>query len=145
MVVVIDANVLISACLNMQSTIASVIMQHSNTDFVIPSYLFKEFKKNVPRICNSLSLSTVLFNQNLTVLLQNIVTVNEDEISDEIFSEAYLLTKNIDEKDTPYVAMALALSALLWTGDMKLYRGLKRKDFQLAVTTSELKEILKGI
>jgi predicted nucleic acid-binding protein len=145
MVVVIDANVLISACLNMQSNIASIIMQHRNTDFVIPSYLFQEFKKNAPRICKSLGLSIALFNENVSLLLQHIVTVNEDEIVDEIFSEAYQLTKSIDENDTPYVAMALALSALLWTGDMKLYRGLKRKGFQLAVTTRELKEILKGL
>jgi hypothetical protein len=35
--------------------------------------------------------------------------------------------------------------ALLWTGDVKLIRGLRRKGFNNTVTTKELKEIIKGL
>ena len=59
--------------------------------------------------------------------------------------QAQTITKNIVEKDAIYVAFTIALDALLWTGDLKLYRGLRRKGFTNIVTTAQLKEIIKGI
>jgi len=39
------------------------------------------------------------------------------------------LCKDIDESDTPFVALTIELKALLWTGDKKLKEGLKKKGF----------------
>jgi len=38
------------------------------------------------------------------------------------------LTKNVDEFDTPFVALSLELASPLWTGDKKLIKGLKQKE-----------------
>ncbi len=56
-----------------------------------------------------------------------------------------ILTKRVDEKDTLYVALTIALEAVLWTGDMKLYRSLRRNNFMSIVNTKELLQIIKGI
>ena len=43
---------------------------------------------------------------------------------------AYNLCKTVDLKDTPFVALAIELNAMLWTGDKKLIEGLSKLDFQ---------------
>ena len=43
---------------------------------------------------------------------------------------AYALCSDIDETDTPHVALALELDGALWTGDNTLKSGLERKGFE---------------
>ncbi len=42
---------------------------------------------------------------------------------------AYQLCQDIDETDTPHIALTIELDGLLWTGDKKLKQGLERKGF----------------
>ncbi|MDZ7263984.1 MAG: PIN domain-containing protein, partial [candidate division KSB1 bacterium] len=65
----------------------------------------------------------------LNSILKKINFVNEDFISIENWQEAFRLCSDIDQKDTPFVALALELNAMLWTGDNKLKRGLIAKGF----------------
>ena len=50
-------------------------------------------------------------------------------IADESVRQAYELCKDIDEKDTPFVALTIELNGLLWTKDDTLKDGLKKKGF----------------
>ena len=50
--------------------------------------------------------------------------------------------KNADERDDHYVALALHLRCPLWTGDKKLVTGLRKKGFELVMTTEELRKKL---
>jgi predicted nucleic acid-binding protein len=43
--------------------------------------------------------------------------------------EAYSLCKDVDEKDTPFVAMAIAMECNIWTRDEELKNGLRSKGF----------------
>lgn len=70
---------------------------------------------------------------------------SDDLIDDESLDKAFTLTKNIDEKDTIYVAFAIALDALFWTGDVKLKNALGKKGFTNSVSTKQLNEIIKGL
>jgi predicted nucleic acid-binding protein len=45
------------------------------------------------------------------------------------WAKAFRLCRDVDEKDTPYVAPALELDAKFWTNDNKLKIGLKKKGF----------------
>ncbi|MBI4315926.1 MAG: hypothetical protein HY679_08320 [Chloroflexi bacterium] len=54
----------------------------------------------------------------------------EDLIAPEHRKSAYALCRDVDEADTPHVALALELDALLWTGDKRLKGGLENKGFQ---------------
>ena len=66
-------------------------------------------------------------------------------IDEQSFDKALLLTKHIDEKDTIYIAFAIALDGLFWTGDIKLKNALSKKGFTNSVSTKQLNEIIKGL
>lgn len=61
--------------------------------------------------------------------LHKITFINEETISLENFIEAYKLCGNIDEKDTPFVALTLETEGEFWTKDDALKRGLIKKGF----------------
>lgn len=51
-------------------------------------------------------------------------------ITEENQLKAISLCKEIDEKDTPYIALALEMEIPLITQDKKLYNGLQKADFK---------------
>lgn len=63
------------------------------------------------------------------VLLRRVSFYKEDLISRENLTNAYALCHDVDEADTPHVALTLELDGLLWTGDKKLKDGLRLKGF----------------
>lgn len=71
---------------------------------------------------------------------QEYTLINEEIIPCQIFQKAQSLCSDVDEKDTPFVAMSLFLDAPLITGDKKLIKGLKEKGFEKIIT---LKSVLK--
>ena len=66
--------------------------------------------------------------------------ISEELISRESFQKAYSLTKDVDENDTPFVALTIELSAILLTGDKRLTEGLRAKGFEETITARELFE-----
>lgn len=73
-------------------------------------------------------------------LISKINFIDDILVSDEELKLAYALTKDIDEDDTPFVALANSLSAYLWTGDKKLLKGLASKQFKRIISTEQLHE-----
>jgi len=69
--------------------------------------------------------------------------VSEELISKRSWNKAFALTKDIDEDDTPFVALAIELNAKLWTGDKVLSKGLAKKDSDIIVTMADLKKFNK--
>lgn len=67
-----------------------------------------------------------------------IVLVDEQLIPNEIWLASYELTRSIDEDDTPFVALAIYLDAYLWTGDLKLVKGLRKKGFDQIRLTKDM-------
>lgn len=65
----------------------------------------------------------------LNKILENIQFVRGKVISKENRLTAFNLCKDIDEKDTPFIALAIEIDAYVWTGDKKLKEGLKKKGF----------------
>ena len=59
-------------------------------------------------------------------------------------SEAIEIARQFDEKDAPYIALALKLNVPIWTGDKKLIEfGLKTGKY-LALDTQAVEKLLKG-
>lgn len=69
--------------------------------------------------------------------------VSEELISKRSWNKAFALTKDIDEDDTPFVALAIELNAKLWTGDKVLSKGLAKKGSEIIVTMADLKKFNK--
>ena len=146
MVVVIDANLLISAALTPRGIIADFIFSNLyKVQFIAPAFILAETKANEIRICAKNKIDISDFRQNLQFVLSKIMLIDDDEISDTIFKKAFDLTKIIDTKDTIYIALAISFDALFWTGDLKLLRALKRKGYNQIITTSDFGLILKGL
>lgn len=146
MTVIVDANIVITGIVNPYGPIPLIINLNSSTiDFVVPDYLIEEINSHKAKICKLTETSPVLFEQLKNDVLSKTLLFSTDTISQEDIKKAERLTSSIDVKDTWYVAFAIALDALLWTNDLKLYKGLRRKGFSNIVTTKELKEIIKGI
>ena len=60
-------------------------------------------------------------------LLSRVEFVSETSIPIGTWMEAYRLCRDVDEKDTPYVALALYAKAEIWTDDRELKDGLRAK------------------
>ena len=73
-----------------------------------------------------------------SLVLSKITFISEELIFEENWKKAYNLTIDVDENDTPFVALALQLNAKLWSGDKKLNKGLLLKQSAVIYSTQEL-------
>ncbi len=109
--------------------------------FFAPELLKEELKRYASKIA-VLSKLDPSDSANLEQLILSTITfVAEELISEQSWSEAFVLTKGIDEDDTPFVALAIELQAKLWTGDKVLLKGLSKKgSANILINTAELKK-----
>src|SRR5690606_38616997 len=70
--------------------------------------------------------------------LSKLSFINEELIPEKTWIGAERLTMEVDVDDTDFVALANYLKAGLWTGDKKLYEGLKTTPFLKVYNTEEM-------
>ena len=70
--------------------------------------------------------------------------INEQLIPEKTWLAAEALTIDIDVDDLDFIALTNHLKGRLWTGDKKLYNGLKKKNFKKIINLSELVELRKS-
>lgn len=126
--VVIDTNVVFKALRLKYSSIREVLNQ-GTYHFYAPKFLLVEIFKHKEKLLRNNKQPEDEFYEYLNLLLQRITFVNEDIISIGNYLEAYRLCKDIDEKDVPFVALAIQLGCELWTYDEPIREGLKQKGF----------------
>ena len=79
MVVVVDANILISAILNINGRIANLIFSNSLAiDFVVPAFIQTELKVNKIKLCRENNITIDQFNKNIVLLLTQILILDDD-------------------------------------------------------------------
>lgn len=146
MTIIIDANILISAAINPESFIGTTLLvQNPNVDFVLPAFANEEALIHKSRICKTLLIEEQFFENNLEAINTLCLGFSIEAIHPKYSKAAIKIVEKIDPKDAIYVAFSLALDALIWTGDLKLYKALRKKGFQNIITTTDLKRIIKGI
>ena len=126
--IVVDTNIVFSALLRTQSSFADILLGTENRFFVCEQVIIELFKLK-EKLVKTSQLSEDEIVHYYQILLRHLNLYKEDLISLGNRAAAYLLCKDIDEDDTPHVALTLELNGLLWTGDKKLKEGLKRKGF----------------
>lgn len=126
--VVIDSN-LIFAALTAKASQTRAIILNSHDKFFTPNYLISEVFKYKNEILKKSKASEEETYEYFLKVLANINFINEDNISTGNFIEAYRLCKDIDEKDTPFVALCLEMDYELWTRDEQLKNGLRKNGF----------------
>jgi len=142
--IVVDTNIVFSTLLNPKSTIGEILMNlQDKFKFFGPELLIDELARYAPKIAAYTKLTPHQLTQIEQLVLTNVTLVSEELISERSWLEAYELTKDIDEDDTPFLALALELNSRLWTGDKVLAKGLQNKGSNLIISTAEMKAILK--
>lgn len=76
-----------------------------------------EIFKHKERILQKSKATADEVNDVLYKILHKLTFINEESISLANFIEAHRLCSNIDENDTPFVALTLELQGELWTND----------------------------
>ena len=126
--VVIDTNVVFKALRLKYSSIREVLNQ-GTYHFYAPKFLLVEIFKHKEKLLRNNKQPEDEFYEYLNLLLQRITFINEDIITIGNYLEAYRLCKDIDEKDVPFVALAIQLGCELWTYDEPIREGLTQKGF----------------
>jgi len=121
---IVDTNLIFSALISSSSSIRDTLLE-SRLEFHAPNYIITELFKYKERMLKYSKLSESDFYAYLNGLVERIRFTPLDFISLESRQKAYELCKDVDIKDTPFVALAIELDVPLWTGDKKLMRGLR--------------------
>lgn len=134
--IVVDSNIIFSALIFKDSTNRKILQKPLL--FVTPEYALKEIEVHLPLIikkCASRKVSEKEVRFAVDTILSNIIFI-PDESYKPFIKEAVKLMKNIDEKDSPFIAVAMALNLPLWSNDKAL-----KKQKRVPIYSTE--EILK--
>ena len=139
MKIVVDTNIIFSALLNSNSTIADLLFNSGETfDFYSCSYMHNEIQKHWDRLKKISKLSEEQLQISFTKVISKLTFISEEIIPVETWLASEQLTTGIDVDDTDFVALTKFLRANLWTGDKVLYNGLKKLNFKKLLNTTEL-------
>ena len=142
MKIVVDTNIIFSGLLSPNGTISDLLLNSSNTfNFYSPTYLLDELenhKKKLLKVSGLLEKELDFLQRNL---FKKIDLIDLESIRESTWQKAFELTKNVDEFDTPFIALALEMDSPLWTGDKKLINGLDKKGVDWVLTTEIITEI----
>ena len=139
--VIVDTNIIFSAILSQQGKIHDLLMnsEHEFT-FFTPTFMIEELDTHHEKLKKISGLNDSEISFLKRTLFHHIEFIDPEIIRHESWLKGFDLIKNIDEKDTPFIALTLDIEGYLWTGDKKLGSGLKQKGINLTLTTDELFE-----
>ena len=146
MKIIIDTNLVFSALLKPDSSIGKHILNgEQKLQLFSCNFLKIELEKHHDKLIKLSKLSPSELSEVKEILTHKITFVDERLLPPQLLLQTENLLLSIDIKDTPFVALAIYLKAKLWTGDMKLYRGLKAKNFEDVLTSAELSQIFDDL
>ena len=126
--VIVDTNIIFSALRSKKSSLRGILLKEEYS-FHAPNYIIFEIFKHKEDIFKKAKASEDEIYEFLNLVLQKIHFISEEFVSKENRIKAYKLCKDVDEDDTPFVALSLEFEAKLWTGDKKLKKDLTLKGF----------------
>jgi len=140
--IVVDTNIIFSGLLSPNGTISDLLLNSSNTfDFYSPTYLLDELENHKKKLLKISGLSENELDFLQRKLFKKIDLIDLESIRESTWEKAIELTKNVDEFDAPFIALALEMDSPLWTGDKKLIKGLHKKGIDWILTTEIITEI----
>ncbi len=146
MTIIPDSNIIISALINENGTEFNLATNApSAIQFATPSFLIDEVRSKIAKISKLTQNSEFDILANLETLLAPFIILFEKDLANESIDRAIKLVSTIDLKDALFVAVTIHCNGILWTGDLKLLRGLRRKGFTQIITTKELVQIISGL
>jgi predicted nucleic acid-binding protein len=137
--IIVDTNIIFSAIINSNGKIGNILFNSYN-DLVLysPEFMRYEIQHYHDKLMKAAKLTEQQLLEAEYRIISQIELISEELIKKSSWEYAYELTKDIDEDDTPFVALTIELNGLLWTGDKKLIKGLKNKGWNSAYSTSDM-------
>jgi len=126
--VVVDTNILMSSLLKHTSEFLETL-RSTEHQFYICELPIIELFKHKEKIIKYSELSEDEITKVYYFLLKKLNIFKEDLIERSNWKKAYELCKDVDETDTPFVALTLEVDGLLYSGDQRLKKHLKAKGF----------------
>jgi len=123
---VIDSNILFAAIISSREIYFELI---KNFDLYTLDFALKEIEKYEELILKKTKLSRKELSNFLIRLFKGITILPSIVIDKYSKQKALELCKDVDEKDTPFIALAIELGIPFVTNDKKLYRALSKKEF----------------
>jgi len=128
MIVILDANVFVSALLRDSET--RRILISSDDVFLFPEIILEEIEGNRDELLKKSGLTNEEFDGLINRLL-NYVSVISLDVLLPYRDEAYKVIGEIDVKDVPYIAAALAFDgSVIWSNDRHFEKQARIKVFK---------------
>lgn len=140
MKIIVDTNIVFSALLSKKND-SKFFLVTTSYEIYSCNYLYVELSKHREKMQNLSKLSEDELLQQMDKILSRINFVNNNVIPTNFFYTAFNICKNIDENDTPFIALSLFLDGYLLTGDKNLYKNINNTDLK----TITLQEILNKL
>ena len=141
MKLVADANIAFSCILTPLGVVGSLVLDpYSQLQLVAPEMLISEISLHRPKLQKLLHLNLAELSELETLVFSRFEVIPNGAISATCWEKAAALVAGIDERDDHYVALSLQLGHPLWTGDLKLHRGLRDRKFTSVLTTEEVRK-----
>lgn len=142
---IVDSNIIWALAYNVKSEIGQFIMASNSEDIRLyaPEYLKVELENHIDKI---VQLSGQTKEQIISVLelaYKKLNFISDEQIPYEFYAKALPLVRDIDMDDIVFVALNEYLDQLLWTGDMKLLKGLRAKGYKKVVSFADVKKIVE--
>jgi predicted nucleic acid-binding protein len=138
---VVDTNIIISALITPEGTISRLLLQDlADSQLISPHFLFDEIISKYDKIQSITQLSDEDLKELFYLLIKHIDFIDNDLISCENQKKAFTLVSDIDKKDLLFVALSIQTGFSLWSGDLKLVKGLKTRGFASVLETKEIVE-----
>ena len=103
---VIDTNVFMAGLL--KDSIVRKVLSSENIQFFIPEHALDELEKHKNTLIKKSNINAAEFDEMVSLLLENIELVPESKIKAK-FNEAEDVMKDIDIKDSPFMAAVLSI------------------------------------
>ena len=136
---IVDANIVFSGILNTDGKIGDLLVNSGKYfRFIAPDFLRAEIRKHHGRLVKISGMSIDEVMEAEYQICKDIAFISEEQISISNWKSAEKLVADIDPKDAIYIALAKQFKCKIWSGDMKLMKGLARKGFTRFITTAKL-------
>ena len=106
-----------------------------------PDFVFLEIEKYEDRIIKKTKLQDT-FKDFAREIFSEIIVIPKLAISKNSFIQALHFCEDIDEKDTPFLALSIELNIPLWTNDKPLLDGLQAKGYKNLISSDAIFSLL---
>lgn len=131
MKLVLDSNIIFSALI--KKSLTRDIILSDFFELYAPEYIFNEITKHKELLLKKSKLDRADFDALLLLLQKQIHLVTKDKYNEKMATAEDILG-NIDITDSPFLALALALSCSIWSNDGHF----KQQDKVVVYTTKDM-------